>query len=78
MNGFDVVDREGEFDDRDNAESGKEEKKSCLQQGVLYPNKSSWLGTWRFLMHAFLMYGFFNDPYHIAFYLSSANIKTKN
>jgi len=30
MNGFDVVDREGEFDDRDNAESGKEEKKNCL------------------------------------------------
>jgi len=30
MNGFDVVDREGEFDDRENAESGKEKKKNCV------------------------------------------------
>jgi len=40
--------------------------------------KSTWLGTWKYLMHAFLMYGFFNDPYHTAFYLSSANIQTQN
>jgi len=30
MNGFDVVDRDGEFDERDNDDSGKEEKKKCL------------------------------------------------
>jgi len=77
MNGFDVVDRDGDFDDRDN-DTQKDGKKTCLEQMVLYPHKSGWLGSWKFLMHAFLMICYFNDPYHIAFYLSSANIQSSD
>lgn len=51
---------------------------TCLNKIVIHPLRSSWLAPWRYVMNMLLFYGYFNDPYHIAFHLTDGNKRTKN
>lgn len=51
-------------------------KNKCLNKIVIHPQQSSWLNTWRFTMNLLLFYGYFNDPYHIAFHLTDGLKRT--
>lgn len=37
---------------------------------IIIPPNSSWYGIWKLIINASLIYGYFNDPQHIAFVLS--------
>lgn len=78
MGGFDVIDRGGDYDGQGHDQTGKPESKGCMQQIIIFPNQSSWLGLWNYMMNAFLMYGYFHDPYHIAVYLCSGYVKSSD
>lgn len=78
MNGFDVVERGGNYNDKGLEQTGKTGRTKCLQQIIIFPHQSSWLGPWNYLMNAFLMYGYFHDPWHIAIYLCSGYVKTSD
>lgn len=41
---------------------------------IIIPSDSSWLGFWKFLVHICLFWGYFNDPYHIAFVISRESL----
>ena len=65
----------GQFASRDNIEEDEEDKAKggCLKNIVIDPKKSSWLGTWKFLIHCLLFIGYFNDPIHAAFFIGFEN-----
>lgn len=42
----------------------------CYNKIVIRPSQSSWLVPWRYFIHLILFYGYFHDPYHIAFKLT--------
>jgi len=74
MYGFDV-DRNNRvgFDER-GTDHNENKGKSCIQNIIIDPKKSAWYPSWKFLIHCLLLFGFFNDPYHIAFDLSYFNM----
>lgn len=77
MGGFDVVERGGDFDGQSD-QVGSSGQKGCMMQIIIFPHQSSWLDYWNYLMNAFLMYGYFHDPYHIAMYICSGYIKSSS
>lgn len=79
INGYDV-DRQngGQYDERGQEFNESKRSKPCLQQIIINPSQSSWLGAWKFMIHFLLFYGYFSDLLHIAFYLSSQYAKTSN
>ena len=70
MYGYDA-DRQngGTFDERGQAEENAPAK-TCQQNIIIIPKESSWLGFWKFMIHFCLFYGYFIDPFHIAFEIS--------
>ena len=59
-------------------QTGKTGRTKCLQQIIIFPHQSSWLGPWNYLMNAFLMNGYFHDPWHIAIYLCSGYVQSSD
>mmetsp|Transcript_1473 Transcript_1473/g.2591 ORF Transcript_1473/g.2591 Transcript_1473/m.2591 type:complete len:105 (-) Transcript_1473:2179-2493(-) len=68
----------GKFDERGGQEKKESKSKTCLQNIIIIPSESSWLGIWNFIVHISLFWGYFNDPYHIAFVLSRVNGHVKD
>lgn len=54
----------------DNPGEQEKKQKTCIQNLIIIPSESAWLGSWKFIVHCCIFYGFFNDPYHIAFVIS--------
>jgi len=59
---------------------GEQEKKSktCIQNLIIIPSESAWLGSWKFLVHLGIFFGYFNDPFYIAFVISRSEEEISN
>ena len=44
--------------------------KSCPNNLIIIPSQSSWYGLWKGSIYLILIWGYFNDPFYIAFVLS--------
>mmetsp|Transcript_5086 Transcript_5086/g.7728 ORF Transcript_5086/g.7728 Transcript_5086/m.7728 type:complete len:102 (+) Transcript_5086:561-866(+) len=65
--GFDPEGVSDGYSGRDNSDDVQKKSKTCIQNLIVIPSESAWLGFWKFIVFFSLFWGYFTDPYHIAF-----------
>ena len=78
MPGFDADRNENGYDNERGIDSSDTNKKTFLQNIVINPSTSSWFAMWNFIIHVFLMIGYFFDPYHLAINVTSFYAKNSD